>query len=71
MNYIKKAKSTDLKLIHEMYSFIHQDTWERFVKSRNTSEFLAKSQRGKEKKSKIYILLYCLVEDMKILRRQL
>lgn len=47
-DYIKHPINEDgleYKPPYLRYSFINQYTWEKFVKSRTTSEFLAKSQK--------------------------
>ncbi|CAL5191436.1 unnamed protein product [Lathyrus oleraceus] len=54
-DYIKYPKEEDepkCKPPYLMYSFIDQDVWEKFVKSRTTPEFLAKSQKGKENRAR-------------------
>lgn len=39
--------SNQAKPSYAMYPFIYQDVWEKFIKSRATPEFLAKSKKGK------------------------
>lgn len=43
------------------YNFIDKDVWEKFIESRNTPKFLAKSQKVKDNSAKnIYLhRLYC------------
>lgn len=36
-----------------MYSFIDQNVWEKFLKSRATPGFLAKNKKGKDNRSRI------------------
>lgn len=53
INYITKL-NRNLKPPPEMYSFIDQENWNKFVKSHNTPEFHAKSKSGKENRVKKY-----------------
>ena len=50
-DYIKHGEDKE-KPPYEVYSFIDKDTWEKFVESRKTPEFLAKSQKGKENRAR-------------------
>lgn len=43
---------TEYKHTYLMYSFIDQDVWEKFLKSRTIFEFLAKIQKGKYNRSR-------------------
>ena len=44
-DYIKHHKEPPT---YEVYSFNDRDTWEKFVESHKTSNFLEKIQKGKE-----------------------
>ena len=49
LDYIKHHKEPPP---YEVYSFINQATWEKFVESRRTPKFLAKSRKGRENQAR-------------------